>query len=231
MYTSPVPRSLSKKALLFAERLYYVLLFVYPAAHRREYGPLMVQLFRDLCRDSYHQEGFTGLVRLWSDLLADTAVTAAAEHFHTLREGGQLMTKRQHWMVLALAGLPLIAGGLLFLINPAFVGQMFTPNEAQPAGWIMVAAVLILVGTAYVVQRRILVLSQSPGSSGRAVCGRASRIAWTVLLGPFRSIALNGQRGKGFLFACSILFLVWPAVLVVVFGPAVVTVLRAGVFP
>jgi hypothetical protein len=52
-----------------------------------------------------------------------------------------------------------------------------------------------------------------------------------VLLGPFRSIALNGQREKGFLFACTILFLVWPAVLLVLFGPAVVTVLRAGVVP
>jgi len=231
MYPSPVSRSLPKSALLFAERLYRILLFVYPATHRREYGPLMVQLFDDLCRDSYRQKGLAGLVRLWSHVLADTAVTAAAEHCYILQEGGQLMAKRQHWMVLALAGWPLMVGGLLFLINPAFVGQMFTPNEAQPAGWIMVAAVLILVGMAYVVQRRILVRSQPPGSSRRTVCGRASRIAWTVLLGPFRFIALNGQREKGFLFACTTLFLVWPAELLVLFGPAVVTVLRAGVVP
>jgi len=93
-------------------------------------------------------------------------------------------------MVLALAGLPLELGVLLYLINPAFMGQMFTPNVAQPVGWMMVAAVFILVGTAYVVQRRIIVLSQLSDSSSQAVCGRASRIAWTVLLGPFRSIAL-----------------------------------------
>lgn len=224
-------RILPKNVLLLAERLYHLLLFAYPATHRRKYGPLMAQLFRDLCRDSYHQEGFVGLVRLWRHVLTDTAVTATVEHFYALQEGGQLMTKRQHWMVLYLAGLPLELGMLLFLINPAFVGQMLTPNAAQPIGWVMAAAVFVLVGTAYVVQRRIIVLSQPSGSSSQAVCGRVSRIAWTVLLGPFRSIALNGHRGRGLLFACSILFLVWPAVLLVLFGPAIVTVLNAGLYP
>ena len=217
--------------LLLAERLYRVLLFVYPATHRREYGPLMVQSFRDLCRDAYRQEGFAGLVRLWVWVLADTAVTAAAEHSDVLREGGRIMTRKQHWMVLSLAGLPLGLGTLLYVINPAYMGRMFTPSAAQPAGWIMVAAVFTLVGTAYAVQRRVIVLSRTPDASGQAVCGRASRVAWTVLLGPFRSIALNGHRGKGFVFACSVLFLVWPAALLVLLGPAIVTVLDAGLYP
>jgi hypothetical protein len=217
--------------LLVAERLYHILLFAYPAAHRREYGPFMVQLFRDLCRDSYRQKGFVGLLRLWSHVLIDTAVTAVVEHFYALQEGGQIMTRKQHWMVLSLAGLPLGLGMLLFLINPAFMGQMLAPSAAQPIGWLMTAAVFILVGTAYVVQRRIIVLSQLSDSPSQAVCGRASRIAWTILLGPFRSIALSGHRGKGFLFACSILCLVSPAALLVLFGPAIVVVLKAGLYP
>ena len=191
--------------LLVAERLHHILLFAYPAAHRREYGPLMAQLFRDLCHDSHRQGGFVGLLRLWSHVLKDTVVTAAVEHLYTLQEGGQIMTKKQHWMVLALAGLPLELGALLFLINPAFMGQMFTPNSAQPAGWLMVAAVLILAGTAYVIQRRIIVLSRFSDSSGQAV--------------------------QGFLFACSVLLLVLPAALLVLLGPAIVMVLRTGLYP
>ena len=157
--------------LLVAERLYRILLFAYPAKHRREYGPLMAQLFRDLCRDSYRQKGFVGLVQFWSYVLTDTAVTATVEHFYTLYEGGQIMTKKQHWMLLSLIGLPLELWILLYLINPAFMGQMLTPNIAQPVGWLMMAAVFILMGTAYVVQRRIIVLSQISDSSGQAVCG------------------------------------------------------------
>jgi hypothetical protein len=226
-----VSRISSKNALLLAERLYHILLFVYPVTHRREYGPLMVQLFRDLCRDSYREKRFMGLVRLWIHVLTDTAVTATVEHFYALQEGGQLMTRKQHWMVLSLAGLPLELGVLLYLINPAFIGQMFMSNAAQPVGWTMVAAVFILVGTAYFVQRRIIVLSRLSDPSSQAVCGRASRIVWSILLGPFRSIALNGHHGKGLLFACSILLLVCPATLLVLFGPAIVMVLRAGLYP
>ena len=121
------------------------------------------------------------------------------------------MTRKQHWMVLFLTGLPLELGLLLYLINPVFMGQMLTPNTAQPVGWLMTAAVLILVGTAYVVQRRVIVLSQLSDSSSQA--------------------ALNGHRGKGLLSACSILLLVLPATFLVLFGPAVVAVLKAGLYP
>jgi hypothetical protein len=226
-----VSRTPPLNVLSAAERVYHILLFVYPATHRREYGSLLAQLFRDLCRDAYRERGFVGLARLWSYVLADTVRTAAVEHFCALQEGGQMMTRRQHWMILALAGLPLELGMLLFLINPVFMGQMLTPSAAQPIGWLMTAAVFVLVGTTYAVQRRIVVLSQLSESSSQPVYGRASRIAWTVLLGPFRSIALNGHRGKGFLFACSILLLVLPATLLVFFGPAVTSVLKAGLYP
>jgi hypothetical protein len=208
-------------------------LLAYPATHRREYGGLMAQVFRDMCRDSYRQKGCVGLVGLWGRVLADTAVTAVAEHIYALREGGQIMaiTRRQHWMVLALAGLPLELGTVLYLINPAFMGRMVTPSAAQPAGWVMAGVVLMLAGAAYAVQRRIIVLAQAPAPSGQVACGRASRIAWSIVLGPFRSIALNGHRRKGFLFACSALFLVLPSTLLVLFGPAAVTILNAGLYP
>ncbi len=222
---------LLKNMLLVSELLYHILMFAYPATHRREYGPLMTQLFRDLCRDSYRQKGFVGLVRLWSHVLTDTIITAAVEHFYALHKGDQIMTRKQHWMLLFLAGLPLEFGLLLYLINPAFMGQMLASNAAQPVGWLMTTAVIILVGAAYIVQRRAIVLSQLSDSSSQAVCGRASRIAWTIILGPFRSIALNGHRGKGFLFACSVLLLVLPATFLVLFGPAIVAVLKTGLYP
>lgn len=222
---------LRKNMLLVSERLYYLLMFAYPATHRREYGLLMVQLFRDLCQDSYREQGFVGLAQLWCQVLTDTIVTVALEHFYTLQKGGQIMTRKQHGMVLFLTGLPLTLGLLLYLINPAFMGQMLMSNTAQPVGWLMTIAILILVGTAYIVQRRVIVLSQLSDSSSQAVCGRASRIAWTILLGPFRSIALNGHRKKGFLFACSILLLILPAMFLVLCGPAIVMVLKAGLYP
>jgi hypothetical protein len=59
---------------------YRALLRVYPAAHRREYGPWMAQLFRDLCRDAVQRDGALGLIWLWVRTLLDTARTALVEH-------------------------------------------------------------------------------------------------------------------------------------------------------
>jgi hypothetical protein len=147
----------SINSLPTTEKLYHKLLFIYPATHRREYGPLMAQLFRDLCRDSYRQKGFVGLVRLWIHVLADTTVTAAVEHMYSLQKEIQIMTKQQHRIVLSFAGFPLYLWVFLSCLNPKFMGQIFTPN--QPAGWLVVVAIVLLVGIAYVAQRKIIVMA------------------------------------------------------------------------
>lgn len=77
-----------------AESLYCALLRLYPADYRREYAAPMAQLFRDLCRDAYRHHGRVGLARLWRRVLADTVVTAAAEHIHTLEKGVYTMSKQ-----------------------------------------------------------------------------------------------------------------------------------------
>jgi hypothetical protein len=68
------------RLLSISDTAYRVLLRVYPAAHRREYGLWMAQLFRDLCRDAVQQDGALGLVWLWARTLLDTARTALVEH-------------------------------------------------------------------------------------------------------------------------------------------------------
>ena len=60
-----MPRSRTATILRASERLYAFLFFVYPPAYRREYGPLMIQIYRDLCRDGYRQRGMAGIVPLW----------------------------------------------------------------------------------------------------------------------------------------------------------------------
>jgi len=62
---SPTP------VLALAERLYRALLNLYPAGYRREYGALMVQVFRDMSRDVYHRRGLVGLIGWWCATLFD----------------------------------------------------------------------------------------------------------------------------------------------------------------
>ena len=73
--------TLFPRILSIGDRAYRALLYVYPVAHRHEYGPWMAQLFRDLCRDAVQRDGAFGLVELWIRTLLDVAYTAFVEHW------------------------------------------------------------------------------------------------------------------------------------------------------
>ena len=108
------------------------------------------------------------------------------------------MTRKQHLTILVFAGLPLGLGIVLFLINPVFMGRMLTPNSGQPTGWLIMGIVFALVGAAYAIQRKAVLI---------------------------------GDRGKSIAFACSALFLVFPAMFLVLFGPVIVMLIHAGLYP
>ncbi len=57
-------------------RIYRALLILYPADYRREYGALMVQVFRDVCRDRLRRQGIAGIVLWWCKTLLDLTLTA-----------------------------------------------------------------------------------------------------------------------------------------------------------
>ena len=62
---------------MLSERLYRALLIAYPGEHRREYGELMVQMFRDRMR---RDGGGLGSLKVWSDMLVDLMTSALKEH-------------------------------------------------------------------------------------------------------------------------------------------------------
>jgi hypothetical protein len=70
----------SNAVINLSVRLYRLLLWLYPAAHRCEYGPLMTQVFRDQCRTAYRDTGAIGVVGMWLPLMGDLAITLVEEH-------------------------------------------------------------------------------------------------------------------------------------------------------
>ena len=65
-----------------SERLFVLLLRLYPARFRRAYGEEAVRLVRDRLRE---ERGALPRVRLWCGLLADLAVSLPREHWRNLR--------------------------------------------------------------------------------------------------------------------------------------------------
>ncbi|MCY4113898.1 MAG: hypothetical protein OXG33_08175 [Chloroflexi bacterium] len=86
----------------FHERVYRWLLALYPREHRREYGELMVQLYRDRMRRD--GKGFAGL-SVWIHLIVDLCGSAAREH----TEGVDMKSRTRFGI--ALAGV-VVAGGI-----------------------------------------------------------------------------------------------------------------------
>lgn len=94
-----------------AERLYALLLLFYPRAHRRAFGPLMRQTFRDSYRDALATDGRTGL-RFWLGVAGDEARSLIREH-GTALQAQALHVKR--WRVDIAAGGFLIGSAVLYI--------------------------------------------------------------------------------------------------------------------
>lgn len=107
-----------------------------------------------------------------------------------------------------LSGLPLALGLMLLLINPKFMLHLLAPSAAQPVGWLIAAAIVGLVVAAYVVQRKILRSTPMDTSAGVV-----------------QSIPLQSRL---YLVGTLALF-VFPAILLVLLGPAIITILLSGV--
>lgn len=63
------------KWIAVSVRLYSALLILYPVDYRREYGGLMVQIFRDVARDKYRRQGLAGMAFWWCATLLDLTRT------------------------------------------------------------------------------------------------------------------------------------------------------------
>jgi hypothetical protein len=87
-------------------RAYRLLILIYPLEHRREYGPWMIQLFRDLARDADQRNGIMGVLQLWIRTLWDVVITVPAEHHRS----GSL-----HWINQPVTPLPWAQVGLAVL--------------------------------------------------------------------------------------------------------------------
>ena len=76
-----------------SEKIYSMLLRLFPSHFRQSYGEDALQLFRDRSRD---ETGFLPTVRLWFDLLFDLAISLPRQYFHAEPELVSVPAQRAH---------------------------------------------------------------------------------------------------------------------------------------
>lgn len=114
--TSPSPIRLSVAC-------YRLLLMAYPTAYRQIYGPLMQQLFQDLCRDAYQQNGWRSLIPFWIRTLLDFAQSVGVTYWETME--AFMAIKRPFtpmpWRYVLLVVLPGVLFGISRLYYPFYL--------------------------------------------------------------------------------------------------------------
>ena len=91
-------------------RVYQVLLVAYPTRFRREYGPHMLQVFRDCCLRAFRQRGTSGMLKLWAITLFDLLRSSIEEHL----QKETFMTRAKF---IRLSGWLLMIGAVTFFVS------------------------------------------------------------------------------------------------------------------
>ena len=75
-----ISKNLENPIITISVRVYQALLVAYPTKFQQEYGPHMLQVFRDCCLRTFHQSGTNGMTRLWAVTLFDLIQSLVSEH-------------------------------------------------------------------------------------------------------------------------------------------------------
>lgn len=96
-------------------RVYRALLVIYPKDFRQTYGPHMVQVFRDSCRDEARRSGSIGLLALLARTAWDLFTTAVSERSNAAVGRGFAIPVASSPKMVRVGGIAAIVGGVLGL--------------------------------------------------------------------------------------------------------------------
>lgn len=115
-------RSTGISSVTLSVRVYRLLLAAYPSEFRQEYGPHMLQFFRDCSLRAYHQRGSSGMFWLWTNTLFDFFSTVVAEHL----QKETYMTKEKF---IRLSGWALILAAVTLVVGFGLGGGETSYND------------------------------------------------------------------------------------------------------
>ena len=114
-----------------SERVYEALLLMYPKDFRNAYGPQMVQVFGDLCREQRERAGLFGLALLWARTVLDLLRTAASERTRTATGATLVLPVAGSPRMVRWGGAAAIGGAVLSLVATA-LGVLTVTHLNEP---------------------------------------------------------------------------------------------------
>lgn len=110
-----------------SRRLYSRLLKLYPQEHQTEYGPSILQVFTDQCRESFTERGVWGLLILWLRTLFDLGISSLREHL--------VLPNAASGLLQAIPNRPLPWKGVLMVLIPGLVFLISQIGQLSGQNW------------------------------------------------------------------------------------------------
>ena len=101
--------------MLRAQKLFQLILFIYPRDFRRDFGPEMVQVFRDCYRIEEKKDRLFVTGQFWLRTIWDLARTAPKEHLDNLGKENPIMKNLRRDALALLGCVAIIAIAILLL--------------------------------------------------------------------------------------------------------------------
>jgi hypothetical protein len=177
-------------------RIYWLLLAVYPAAFRQEYGSDMLQVFRDCCLITLHRAGAPGLLALWYGIISDLLSSALEENLRRNVHISQTQLVRMSGWLLSLGGITMAVAVQSTYFNAtgyAQGGPLSAPVDALyraqiyllPGAWLLITLGLTGMLTRYGMQagrsgRGLLWLSMIGGAAAGLSAAAVQALGWAA---------------------------------------------------
>jgi hypothetical protein len=130
-----IGRATDVPSVTLSVRLYRLFLIVYPKSFRREYGPQMLQVFRDYSIHTYKRRGPSGMLSLWALTLLDLLRSMVEQHLQ--RE--TFMSKNT---LIRLSGWAMAIGGATSAIG--FMSLILDETTGSWRGWVTLEDLLVI---------------------------------------------------------------------------------------
>lgn len=112
-----IGRAMDVLPVSLSVRLYRLFLIVYPKSLRREYGPHMLQVFRDYSIRTYDRSGPSGMLSLWALALLDLLRSVVEQHLQRETFMSKNTLLRMSGWALAVGGAATGVGFAVFLFT------------------------------------------------------------------------------------------------------------------
>ena len=148
-----------KTTTSLSEKIYKMMLELYPSRYRDEFSQEMIQLFQDMYHNVKSSDDNTQMFSLWMRIIPDYFISLSKEHLSNLRGGDYYMHKKFDmlglffWVVAGIAVFPVV---LFISVNlVGILGLGSTEDESVLLWLIFIPLLLIsLIGSQWLVLRK-----------------------------------------------------------------------------